>query len=378
MILRRSLLACSVLDLSMASLVPVHADQSSQSNEGGKSSENFQYTGIRSNGFPIRNWQDLVKGGSSAPTTSSPSTNSDQDNSDTTWLRGLAASLNQGGATAKYVVGGAAAAPITCHGTCITMTGSISLIPVWVGAWAPGDITTWNSILGNIVTSLGSGVSNPISAAGHVLNTNSLYFTTKAKAVPSLRWVTNTAVTAPTATSVSDANVATDINSFISTHPTIVPAGTSPIYIYIGAKSTRLTSGFGTKYCGWHTYGTTSSLKNVQYIAIQDFTSTYYNACSAQLVSPNNSVSLDAMASVLTHEIDETITDPFLNAWYDSVGSENADKCAWTFGTTSTVGTAKYNVTLGSIKYLIQQNWLANNLVTATGLATGAACSITG
>ena len=84
------------------------------------------------------------------------------------------------------------------------------------------------------------------------------------------------------------------------------------------------------------------------------------------------------MASVLTHEIDETITDPFLNAWYDSVGSENADKCAWTFGTTSTVGTAKYNVTLGSIKYLIQQNWLANNLVTATGLATGAACSITG
>ena len=328
MILRRSLLACSVLALSMASLVPVHADQSSQSNEGGKSSENFQYTGIRSNGFPIRNWQDLVKGGSSAATTSSPSTNSDQDNSDTTWLRGLAASLNQGGATAKYVVGGAAAAPITCHGTCITMTGSISLIPVWVGAWAPADITTWNSILGNIVTSLGSGVSNPISAAGHVLNTNSLYFTTKAKAVPSLRWVTNTAVTAPTATSVSDANVATDINSFISTHPTIVPAGTSPIYIYIGAESTRLTSGFGTKYCGWHTY--------------------------------------------------ETITDPFLNAWYDSVGSENADKCAWTFGTTSTVGTAKYNVTLGSIKYLIQQNWLANNLVTATGLATGAACSITG
>jgi len=78
----------------MASLVPVHADQSSQSNEGGKSSENFQYTGIRSNGFPIRNWQDLVKGGSSAATTSSPSTNSDQDNSDTTWLRGNCANCN--------------------------------------------------------------------------------------------------------------------------------------------------------------------------------------------------------------------------------------------------------------------------------------------
>ena len=376
MILRRTLLACSVLALSMASLVPVHADQPSQSNGG--STENFKTTGIRSNGFPVRNWQDLVKGGSSAASNSSPSTNSDQQDSDVNWLRGLASSLNQGGATAKYVVGGAAATPITCHGTCITMTGSISLIPVWVGAWAPADITRWNTILGNIVTSLGSATSNPISAPGHIFNTNSLYFTSKSKAVPSLQWVTNTAVTAPTATSVSDANVATDINLFISTHPTIVPTGTSPIYIYIGAKTTRLTSGFGTKYCGWHTYGTTSTLKNVQYIAIQDFTSTYYNACSAQLVSPNNSVSLDAMASVLAHEIDETITDPFLNAWYDSVGSENADKCAWTFGTTSTVGSAKYNVTLGSIKYLIQQNWLANNLVTASGLATGAACSISG
>ena len=185
MILRRSLLACSVLALSVASLVPVHADQSSQSNGG--STENFKFTGIRSNGFPIRNWQDLVKGGSSGAASSSPSTNSDQESSDTGWLRGLASSLTQGGATAKYVVGGPAATPITCHTTCITMTGNISLIPVWVGAWAPADITTWNSVLGNIVTSLGSGVSNPISAPGHVFNTNSLYFTTKSKAVPSLR-----------------------------------------------------------------------------------------------------------------------------------------------------------------------------------------------
>jgi hypothetical protein len=25
------------------------------------------------------------------------------------------------------------------------------------------------------------------------------------------------------------------------------------------------------------------------------------------------------------------ITDPLLNAWYDRLGEENADKCAWTF-----------------------------------------------
>ena len=258
------------------------------------------------------------------------------------------------------------------------MTGTIYLIPVWVGAWASADIAKWNSVLGNIVTSLGTGAANSITKPGHVLNTNSLYFTSKSKVAPSLRWVSNTTVTAPTAVSVTDANVATDINTFITANPKIVPTGTTPIYMYIGAKTTRLTSGFGTSYCGWHSYGTSLSLKNVQYLAIQDFTSTYYAACAQQITSPNGSTSLDAMASVLTHEIDETITDPFLNAWYDAYGSENADKCAWTFGTTTTSSGYQYNVQLGSLKYLIQQNWLANNLITATGLSTSSACSITG
>jgi hypothetical protein len=38
------------------------------------------------------------------------------------------------------------------------------------------------------------------------------------------------------------------------------------------------------------------------------------------------------MASIIAHESEEAISDPDLNAWYDSRGEENADKCAWTFG----------------------------------------------
>ena len=40
------------------------------------------------------------------------------------------------------------------------------------------------------------------------------------------------------------------------------------------------------------------------------------------------------MASIIAHELEEAVTDPDLNAWYDTRGYENADKCAWTFGTT--------------------------------------------
>jgi hypothetical protein len=56
--------------------------------------------------------------------------------------------------------------------------------------------------------------------------------------------------------------------------------------------------------------------------------------------------------------MEEATTDPDLNAWYDRRGYENADKCAWTFGTTYSSGGADANVHLGSRDYLIQQNWV--------------------
>jgi hypothetical protein len=40
-------------------------------------------------------------------------------------------------------------------------------------------------------------------------------------------------------------------------------------------------------------------------------------------------------------------------------GAEHADKGAWTFGTVSTASNGSYyNVTLGTMKYLIQRNWV--------------------
>src|SRR2546426_1138209 len=46
----------------------------------------------------------------------------------------------------------------------------------------------------------------------------------------------------------------------------------------------------------------------------------------------SHSQGLAALANVSGHELSEALTDPRLNAWYDSGGAENADKCAWAFG----------------------------------------------
>ena len=65
------------------------------------------------------------------------------------------------------------------------------------------------------------------------------------------------------------------------------------------------------------------------------------------------------MASIIAHELEEAVTDPNLNAWYDSRGYENADKCAWTFGATYTTSNgAAANMKLGARDYLIQRNWV--------------------
>ena len=55
--------------------------------------------------------------------------------------------------------------------------------------------------------------------------------------------------------------------------------------------------------------------------------------CMGQQVSPNGNPGADAMASVIVHELVETVTDPIVGTGYvTAAGQENGDLCAWTFG----------------------------------------------
>jgi len=128
--------------------------------------------------------------------------------------------------------------------------------------------------------------------------------------------------------------------------------------LYFVLTSTDVTkSGFLTSYCGWHTNATIAGA-DIKYAFVGDPGTN--GACSVQTsVSPNGNVGADAMASVVSHELEETATDPDLSAWWDQRGYENADKCAWTFGTTYKVPNGSLaNMTLGGLNFLIQRNWV--------------------
>ena len=141
------------------------------------------------------------------------------------------------------------------------------------------------------------------------------------------------------------------------------------------------TSTFNVNYCGFHgdfisTSGPTTGT-TLQYAFVGD--SNNSSACSvAGTPSANGNPSADAMASVVAHELVETVSDPLLNGWYDNAGYENGDKCAWIFGKSFTTTSGGFaNSSAGGVNYYLQEN-VAANLNNCVSAFPGSLNSITG
>jgi len=80
------------------------------------------------------------------------------------------------------------------------------------------------------------------------------------------------------------------------------------------------------------------------------------------LPTPNGNLAADAMVSAIAHALNEVVTNPYGNGWFDRYGLESADKCNGGFGRVySTPNGAVANMKLGNRDYLIQQNWIKSN-----------------
>ena len=124
---------------------------------------------------------------------------------------------------------------------------------------------------------------------------------------------------------------------------------------FLFTSSNVAVNGFLTSFCGYHGYSDLLSTR-FKYAFIGDPGSV--TGCIPQTVSPHNNAAGDAMANVTAHELAEAVSDPLLNAWYDSRGNENADKCNFVFGATvKESNNSDSNVSIGTSRYLIQQNW---------------------
>jgi hypothetical protein len=224
------------------------------------------------------------------------------------------------------------------------MLGTVNVYYIWYGNWAGNSATT---ILTDFATNVGGSPW---------FNINSTYYNGANQYVTGMaHFAGSTTDSYSAGTSLSDAAIQGVVASAINSGR--LPKDTNAVYFVLTSADVTASSGFCTQYCGWHTYGTIGG-SNIKYSFVGN-PDRCPSACEAQTTSPNGNAGADGMASIIAHELSEAATDPNLNAWYDKKGYENADKCAWTFGTTYSVANgSKANVKLGNRDFLIQQNWV--------------------
>ncbi len=120
-------------------------------------------------------------------------------------------------------------------------------------------------------------------------------------------------------------------------------------------------TGEAPEYCGYHSY----TIPEVTGIAAQPWVNLPYvpAAYCAPSLHPNNNDADDTI-NVLSHEMNESITDPLLNAWYDDEnvngpnGGEEADQCASKFGPAlGYTPTGSYDELINRDPYNVQMLW---------------------
>ena len=232
---------------------------------------------------------------------------------------------------------------ILYHGGPVIL-GTTNVYYIWYGNWSGNSATT-------ILTNLGQNIGG-----SPYFNINTTYYNGSNTHVSnSVFYVGSTTDNYSRGKSLSDSAIQGIVSDALTSGR--LAYDTHGVYFVLTSADVTASSGFCTQYCGWHTRGTINGF-DIKYSFVGN-PDRCPSACEAQTTGPNGNAGADGMASIIAHELEEAVTDPDLNAWYDFRGQENADKCAWTFGSTfATPNGALANMTLGGRNYLIQRNWV--------------------
>jgi hypothetical protein len=135
----------------------------------------------------------------------------------------------------------------------------------------------------------------------------------------------------------------------------LTASGTTPVASGYYPVYTDIPRG-NAGYCAWHSWGSIGSTP-VQFAF-------FFKLDGDAGCDPvdggklGHSQGLAALANVSGHEVSEALTDPRGAGWFDRQGAENADKCAWTF---------KGTVSIGGQDWKIQGNFSNNAYNAHTG-----------
>lgn len=238
--------------------------------------------------------------------------------------------------------------PLQYNGGPVQQAGTTN----YVVFWEPTGSTVsanYNSLLTRYFNDIGGstlyGVATQYyqgSNQQHIVNSSHLGGT----------WVDTTAYPS---SSVTDADIQNEAVKAINANGWTKGIG-SQVYVFLAKGENQCmssgTCSFST-YCAYH--GDFSSGGQTVLYASMPYAGTNLSACGTQgAASPNGDQDSDAEISIASHEQIETVTDPLLNAWFDTTGAEIGDKCAYTYGSTAANGS---NITMNGHPYIVQQEF---------------------
>jgi hypothetical protein len=158
---------------------------------------------------------------------------------------------------------------------------------------------------------------------------------------------------------LTDAQLETEIEHVVATDN--LPATNHDIYFLVtpsglgsctdASSSSCALGGRAGGYCGYHS----NTAGEILYAVIP------YNGVPGHCQSTNprpNSSTADPTISTISHEQNETVTDPYGDAWIDTSGEEMADLCLTSFGPRIGGSSAKaWNEAIHGGHFFLQEEW---------------------
>ena len=188
---------------------------------------------------------------------------------------------------------------------------------IWYGNWnsTGSNTAATKSLIEHFLSTIGGSALELV---------NSTYGDNSANVTGNVRFGGSTTNTSTA--NLSDAGVQSVVAGAINSGA--LPRDSNGVYFVLTSSGISETSGFCTQYCGWHTHANLGGT-DIKYAFVGN-PDRCPSGCEIQRTGPNSPATnvggADGMANVISHELEEAISDPDLNAWFDSNGQENADK----------------------------------------------------